>query len=247
MWTVWKVHEVDFAYRSSIVIYSCSQLRDRVVTVFRALGARDDLDVKVSSCETFATTAGDDGRAWGGSSHDPFDRRSDRDERFDLGHRVEHSQAASVHVRAMMPTELTPDVAAELDRDKSRRDLVSRMTGDPAASRNVPVMFPAQWQSVTLSRASIGLEPEECELIEQMSTGVLRQVGVRVVRRSRPCDPRRVSRIPPQLTAEVLVGIPLGSGTPMLPPGFGDKDPAPSAPEGSDAKPPEPATDVPPK
>jgi len=237
VWTVWKAQEVGFSYRSSIAFYSCRQLQDRVASILRALGARDDLDVKVSNCDTFSTRAADNRPPWSNTSRDPFERRSERDQRLDPGQRLEQTQMANVRIRAMMPTELTPGVAAELERDKSRRELVSRVTGDPSASRDVPVMFPAKWQSVTLSHASIGLDPEECELLEQMSSGVLRQLNVRVVRKGRACDPRRVSRIPPQLTAEALIGVPFEARTPSLP-GLGEKDPDPSAP-------PEPA--VPPK
>jgi len=150
-----------------------------------------------------------------------------------------------------MPTEVTPEVVNELDRDKSRRELVSRVTGDPTARQNVPVVFAAQWQSVTLSHKSIGLDPQECELIEQMSTSVLRPLGVRIVRRSHSCDRDRISRIPPQLTVEVLIGVPFETGNVFKMPPEGATEPAPesgsSAPPASDAAPSEPATAKPPQ
>jgi len=253
---VWKVKEVDFSYRSSVAIYSCKALHDRVATIVRAIGARDDVEVTVSGCDTFVSTpiptSQDSGSVWGTHSDDPFNRRTDdpfnrRTESL-LNRSTDRGQIANIRIRLLMPTEVTPEVIQELDRDKSRRELVSRVTGDPSAKLNVPVAFPAQWQSVTLSHSTIGLDPEECELLEQMSTSVLRPLGVRVVRRGHSCDRSRVSRIPPQLTVEVLVGVssaPPG-GIPQLPPA-GAGDPDPSAPAAPEAKPSEPATVTPPE
>ena len=33
---------------------------------------------------------------------------------------------------------------AEIEKDKSRRDLISRVTGDPRAALNDPIVFPAE-------------------------------------------------------------------------------------------------------
>jgi hypothetical protein len=108
-------------------------------------------------------------------------------------------------------------------------------------------VFPASWQSVTLSRDSIGIEPEECELLEQMSTDVFRQLGVRVVRGGANCDRRRASRISPKLTVKAFVGVPFGTGTVPQVPAAGESDPDPSTPAASDAEPSEPATATPQK
>lgn len=248
VWSVWKVKEVHFSYRSTVAIYSCRALQERVVSILRAIGARDDLEVTVTSCDTLPspmTTASATNSAWPDSTNRLFQpRATDRMQHADRG------QSANVHVRLLMPAEVTPEVVVELEKDQSRRELVSRVTRDPSASRNIPLVFPAQWQSVTLSRDSIGLRPEECELLEQMSTSVLRELDVRVVSRRHNCDPNRVSRIPPQLTAEVLMGTqfggtPFGTGTPAQMPGAseGDPDPAPAA---SDPEPAESATATPP-
>lgn len=235
---VWKVKEVSFSYRSSIAIYSCSALQDRVASILRAIGARDDLDVRVTNCETsdippvLPSQQSRNGNAWGIPSDNLSNRRTDR------------TQWVNVRARLMMPTEVTPEVLAEIDKDKSRRELVSRVTGNPAAKLNDPIVFQAQRQAVTLSHRSIGLEPEECELLDQISSGVFRELGVRVVRRRLTCDHNRVSRIPPELTVEAFMGIPFGTSTAPQTPAAGESDPDPSAPA-SDANPAEPATDVP--
>ena len=238
---VWKVTEVGFSYRSSVAVYSCSALRDRVTSILRAIGARDDVDVKVTNCDSFEVPTIGPSQEPGGVWRTPSDSVLSRTDST-LNRRTDRGQLAGVRVRLMMPTEVTPEILAEIDRDKSRRELVSRVTGNPAAALNDPVVFPAQRQTITLSHRSIGLEPEECELLDQISAGVFRQLGVRVVRRNFTCDRNHVSRIAPELTVEAFVGVPFGIGTPVQPPAAGENNPDPTTPAASDPKPAEPAT-----
>lgn len=239
---VWKATEVVFSYRSSVAIYSCSGLEARVASIMRAIGARDDVDVRVTDCDAVVSPtqipkvySQEPRGAW----RSPFDSLVEP--------RAGREQFANVRVRLMMPTVVTPQVLAEIDKDKSRRELVSRVTGNPAASLNDPIVFPAKWQSVTLSRDSIGLEPEECELLSQMSTSVFRRLGVRVVRGSSICDRNGVSKIPPKLTVEALVGVPFGSGNLPQIPAASESPPDPTTPAASDAEPSEPPADPPQK
>ena len=239
---VWKVAEVGFSYRSSVAVYTCEALRDRVSSILRAIGARDDIDVKVSSCDSFEVPSimpsQESRNGWRTPSDGFLDQRADQ--------RAERAQLASVRVRLMMPTEVTPEILAEIDRDKSRRELISRVTGNSAATLNDPVVFPAQKQTVTLSRRTLGLEPEECELLDQISGSVFRQLKVRIVRRSFNCDRDRVSSFPPELTVESFMGVPFGSSAVPHLPEQGEADPEPSAPAASDAEPAGSATATPP-
>jgi hypothetical protein len=156
-------------------------------------------------------------------------------------------QLTNVRVRLMMPVEVTPQVLTEMERDKSRRELVSRVTGNPAAMLDEPIVFWAQRQPVTLSRDSIGLEPAECELLDQMSTSVFPQLDVRVVRRGSSCNRNHVSRISPQLTVEALIGSSFAPGKAQQAPAAGESDTDPGAPAAVENEPPEPATAPTPK
>lgn len=232
---VFKVREVDFSYRSSVAIYSCGALKDRVATILRAVGARDNVEVRADDCEEFIAPPEEPMNTW----QTPTDRfRNQRTSRGQLTH---------VRVRLMIPTEVTPEVLAELKRDKSRRELVSRVTGNPAAMLDEPIVFWAQWQPVTLSRDSIGLEPAECELLDQMSTSVFPQLDVRVVRRSSSCNRNHVSRISPQLTVEALIGSAFAPGKAQQTPAAGESNTDPGAPAAVDTEPAEAATDTTPK
>ncbi|MGH6609554.1 MAG: hypothetical protein ACRECQ_04795 [Burkholderiaceae bacterium] len=139
-----------------------------------------------------------------------------------------------MRVRLMMPIEVTLEVLAEMERDKARRELVSRVTGNPAASLDDPIVFPAQRQLVTLSRRTIDLEPEECELLDQMSASVFARFDIRVVRRGPECGRDQIARIPPQVTVEAL--MPVMPGSPQLAPAAGESDPDSSAPPASEPR-----------
>jgi hypothetical protein len=169
-----------------------------------ALGAREDLQVRVSSCDEVMLddefeTQIERGKSWDPARYpnrsrawdptgrtraesaweDPYDRFENRG--------TDREQNAYIRARLFMPVELTPEVMEEVRRDKSRRELISRVTGDSAAKENNPVWFPASWQPVALSRDSIGLEAEECELLHQMSS-VFKDLGLRVTGKGRRCS-----------------------------------------------------------
>ena len=232
---VLKQHEVDFFYRSAVAPFSCDALERRVMSVLHALGARQDIEVKVSNCNyvinsqtTIETGQSSSERyrrpsdPWASSS-DPFGSSSDRFR----NRMTEREQSSHIRVRLMMPVEVTPEVLEELKKDKSRRELVSRVTDNPNVALDEPIVFPARRENITLSRRTLDLEPDECELLEQMSTSIFRELGLRLVSGRPSCDRDRISRIPPQLTVEAL--MPIMPAVPKLtPPGEGEKETDPS-------------------
>lgn len=222
---VWQPRKLSFSYSSATTIFSCSALARRVASILRAVGARDDIQVRTSGCSESVppSPTGVSDRVSVGI-WDPMSERAARG--------PDGRQHVTVYVRLMLPTEVTPEVRAELEKDKSRRELVARVTGNPAARFNDPVMFSAQWQPVTLSRKTIGIEPEECELLDQMSPGVFRKLGMRTVSGSVVCSPD--SKLPPEMVVEALLAAPYPSGTvPQMPATGGDDDPAQGPPAGS--------------
>jgi hypothetical protein len=197
---VWKEHQLSFNYTSSIAVYACKALTGRVADLLRAVGARDDIKVSANNCDATLTPAspgvvGPSGRISRPVSSPYPEARLDTSGR----------QSVFLHVTLMMPTQVTPEVLVELEKDKQRRELVARVSGNPAARFNDPVMFAAERQEVTLSQKTVGLEPEECELLDQMSTTVFRELGVNVVRKRTNCDRTRPSLTPPELVVESLM------------------------------------------
>jgi hypothetical protein len=200
---VLKTHEVRFVYRSLVNVLACDELRNQVATILRALGARDDVQVRVNDCQIVVIPEDID-PPWDRSNREyPRDIFRDRD--FD------QRQTSHVRVQVMFPIEATPQVLAEIEKDKSRRELISRVTGDPTPALNDPIVFPAERKQLTLPRGTIRLRPEHCELLEQMIPTVFRELGIKVVGRQLGCDRYGRSRLAPKLTVEVLwpVGAPV--------------------------------------
>jgi hypothetical protein len=206
---VFKMHEIRFVYRSFANVLACDELRNHITTILRAVGARDDLQVRVHDCDIVVMPD---------EASPPWDLPS-RDYPGDIFREREFGRRQSSHVRVqvMFPVEATPQVVAEIEKDKSRRELISRVTGDPTAAQNDPIVFPAERKEITLSQKTIRrLRPEHCELLEQMIPTVFRELGVKVMRSQFACDRYGRSRASPRLTAEVL--WPVGAPAP------GDKD-----------------------
>ena len=198
---VWKEHQLSFNYSSSVAVFACKALTGRVGDLLRAVGARDDIKVSANNCDETLTPASPGVVGPSGRISRPVASSAYPEARLDTTRR----QSVFVHVSLMMPTEVTPEVLVELEKDKQRRELVARVSGNPAARFNDPVIFPAERQQVTLSRKTVGLEPEECELLEQMSTTVFRELGVDVVRKRANCDRTRPGLTPPELVVESLM------------------------------------------
>jgi hypothetical protein len=236
MAAVWKERKLSFSYSSTTTIYSCRSMAGRVSSILRAVGARDDIQVRVSGCSD-SMMATQDPRLDTRVSTNPWQSAS---ERYREPGTTDRRQVAQVYVRMMLPTEVTPEVLAELDKDKTRRELVSRVTGNPAAKFNDPVLFKAERQLVTLSRETIGIEPEECELLDEMSVGVFRELGVRVVSADFVCSAG--SLIPPEAVVEALLPTPYATGNVQPAPGPAEEndDDAGASPASADdaAKPP---------
>ena len=223
---VLKLREVNFHYRSSVAVFSCPDLENRIASIFRGLGARDDVDVQVVGCNAFYTPGEQhqdtsDSRQnssfdWNASASaaDPYaDRYGNRYATQD--HR--DLQSTHVRIRAMLPVEVTPEILAEMEKDKTRRELVSRVTGNPAAGMNDPIVFPAERRVVTLSRKTADLDPEECELMEQMAQSVFRKLDMKVVRGRPNCDRNRISHIPLKVEVEALMPV-MPEAPQILPP-----------------------------
>lgn len=215
---VLKAREANFVYRSSARQLSCDELRRRVARILGALGARQDIEVRAHECDTFIDPMDRAGRNRmnrpdttdpldRSSSSSPLDRMRAPSSSFNTFNDRSSSQSTPVRIRAMMPVELTSDIMDEVEKDKARRDLVSRVTGNANAAMNDAIFFPAELRQVELSHDTLDLEPLDCELMEQMASSVFRKFDIKVKTRSLSCDPRERSNINPSLTVEALVPV----------------------------------------
>ena len=202
-----KLHEVDFVYRTTRNYLSCGELQNGVAVILRALGARDDVDVRVTNCsftDIPDATISNDGSTW---NNQVFDRTTRQQSPMERMRGETNNQSTALHIRAMLPVPANKKVLKEMEQDKARRELISRVTGNPAAALNDPILFPATRQEVTLSHDTIKLEPEHCQLLDQMISSVLRRLDMRVVRKNLSCDPHQRSNFPPSATIEALLPV----------------------------------------
>jgi hypothetical protein len=239
---VWKEHQLSFYYTSFAAAYPCHVLRSRIARVLNAVGARPDLHVTLTDCDSPVvepTVADGDGTGWpqnrpGSWPGDPSSvstrdgtswPQSRSTSMYGAYRRSEPQQVVDVRVHLSMPTEMTPEVIAELKADRKRRELITRVTGDPLPLFDDPIVFTAQRQVVTLSHETTGLERADCELLDQMATTVFRTLGVRVLRRGYVCDRSWVSRIYPALDVEALLPVPSKLAGGVQPGGSGSNKP----------------------
>ena len=225
---VLKMRESDFTYRSSIYYMTCDELRNGVAVILRALGARDDVQVRLSSCgmngvPDLSVSGGDSQQPWDNGA---WDRSTRQQSPMDRMRNETPRQSTPVHIWAMMPVPADSKVMKEIEKDKARRELVSRVTGNMNVAMNDPILFAATRQQVTLSHDTIKLRPEHCELLDQMITHVFRDFDLKATRRGLSCDPHQRSNFAPKVTVEAL--LPVGY---ILPGSEKEKKPAQKDPE----------------
>jgi hypothetical protein len=161
---VLKMRESDFVYRSQLYFMSCDELRNGVAVILRALGARDDVQVRVSNCnfgnapEMVVSGGGSSGypQSQSGSTWDNnWDRSTRQQSPMDRMRSETPTVSIPVHIWAMMPVPADSKVMKEIEKDKSRRELISRVTGNMNVAMNDPILFAAARQQVTLSHETI--------------------------------------------------------------------------------------------
>jgi hypothetical protein len=237
---VLKMRESDFVYRSQLYSMSCDELRNGVAVILRALGARDDVQVRVNNCNFGGAPemvvgggsgAGSYPQSQSGSTWDNnWDRSTRQQSPMDRMRNETPTISIPVHIWAMMPVPADSKVMKEIEHDKSRRELISRVTGNMNVAMNDPILFAAKRQQVTLSHETIKLEPEHCQLLDQMITHVFRDFDLKAVRKNLSCDPHQKSNFPPSATVEAL--LPVGYVLPVAEkPKKKEKDPEPPPPE----------------
>ena len=237
---VLKMRESDFVYRSQLYYMTCDDLRNNVAIILRALGARDDVQVRVTNCNFGGAPdmvvgggsgAGSYPQSQSGSTWDNnWDRSTRQQSPMDRMRSETPAISIPIHIWAMMPVPADSKVMKEMEKDKARRELISRVTGNMNVAMNDPILFAATRQQVTLSHDTIKLGPEHCQLLDQMITHVFRDFDLKATHKNLNCDPHQKSNFNPSVTVEGL--LPVGYALPVAPkPKKKEKDPEPPPPE----------------
>lgn len=113
----------------------------------------------------------------------------------------------SVRINMALPVAVTPGSGLQ-GEEKTRRELVARVRGETAASRELEEPFPAEWKRIRFSRTLRFLEDGDCELVEHLERHVFRKVDIRVTRENRWCVPGQVTFGQLNMEVESLVALP---------------------------------------
>jgi len=123
-----------------------------------------------------------------------------------------------VVVTLFSPVEATREALAEQAKTRGKRDLVARVKADSAGADEMSQQFAAQWRDVSLSRGALGLEPGDCELIEQLQKKLLPKLAVRIVKDEVSCTPYRLTPGQPRLEVQALIEAPKPDQSPQAAP-----------------------------
>jgi hypothetical protein len=117
-----------------------------------------------------------------------------------------HEIASMPHVEIKLVSlvEATPEVLAELDKNRTRRELIARARGDMRLVAIEEEQLPAQWKDVSLSRPKLFLDAGDCELVEQMRDKVFPKLAIKIVEDEIRCSRQRASLGQPKLVVQAL-------------------------------------------
>lgn len=113
----------------------------------------------------------------------------------------------NVRIKMSVPAEISAALLADLERNRSRRELTARVRGERLKG-GVEDQFPAYWKRVSLSRGALGLQPGDCELIDQLKRKVLPKLAIRIVKDDVHCTPGQLTPDQPRLEVEALTKVP---------------------------------------
>lgn len=122
-----------------------------------------------------------------------------------------------VRIRVALPTPATPEVLAQLEKNRSTQELAARAGGKHAATADAATaQFPATYRVVKIEGTPISdVQDGDCELMEQLTKQVLEPMGVeQAPGSSLNCIPHQVSLNGVNLRLRVLNPVPDATATP---------------------------------
>jgi hypothetical protein len=86
----------------------------------------------------------------------------------------------TARIKVAVPTEATPELLAQLEADKSKRELVAKVQGKGTAVDVATAQFPAERRVVEFEgRRRDHVDDGDCELFDQLLPQVLEPLGIR--------------------------------------------------------------------
>jgi len=125
----------------------------------------------------------------------------------------------TARIRVAVPTEVTPELLAQLEADKSKRELVARAQGKGTAVDAATAQFPAERRIVEFDGRRLDrINDGDCELLDQLLPQVLEPLGIREAPDSSlTCIPRQSQSGAVHLRLESLHAQPAAVADPARP------------------------------
>jgi hypothetical protein len=125
----------------------------------------------------------------------------------------------TARIRVAVPAEATPELLAQLEADRSKRELVARVQGKGTAVDVATAQFPAERRIVEFEGRRTGrINDGDCELFDQLLPRVLEPLGVREAPGSSlRCTPRQSQLGAVRLKLESLHARPAAVAEPGSP------------------------------
>ncbi|MGB7906370.1 MAG: hypothetical protein WCF43_16895 [Steroidobacteraceae bacterium] len=128
-------------------------------------------------------------------------------------------QMPTARIKVAVPTEVTPELLAQLEAGKSKRELVAKTQGRGTAVDVATAQFPAERRIVEfVGRRKDHIEDGDCELFDQLLPQVLEPLGIREAPGSSlTCMPRMSQVGSVHLKLESLHARPAAVAEPAVP------------------------------
>ena len=125
----------------------------------------------------------------------------------------------TARIKVAVPTEVTPELLAKLEAERSKRELVAKTQGKGTGVDVATAQFPAERRIVEFTGRRLGrIDDGDCELFEQLLPQVLEPLGVREAPGSSlRCTPRGSQFGSVQLRLESLHAKPAAVAEPAGP------------------------------
>ncbi len=89
-------------------------------------------------------------------------------------------QMPTARIKVAVPTEVTPDLLAQLEAEKPKRELIAKAQGKGTAVDVATAQVPAERRIVEFTGRRLGrIDDSDCELFDQLLPQVLEPLGIR--------------------------------------------------------------------
>jgi hypothetical protein len=197
---IWLSQNVPFKFRGDKVAYTCQSFKEKVRAVLLAVGVHESLIVELR-CDSAVPVMQTTGR---------------RPSPTLIKGEVENTPTGPTHISGtsariatrialVAPTVANEKTIREATTFDAQEHLLATMRKEVLPTPSTIPIFPAVWTAIQVNgKNNPWLEPDDCELLRQLSQQVLPAIGIKVTRKV-ICSGAKISK--PSLNVVALVPL----------------------------------------